>query len=491
MSVIIHKYAREVEPIYSVAAGYQSYYPWSKSFKTETKGSLRRDTMGKKDSQTLYNVTSTSLLGQGMAQYMNASPVLGFYLGNRILSERYKDNEAGYLTRSEADAMTTVFKSQYGGQALPILETYLGRTRPDFTGIMAKSIKTANVPAGEEQYRAVGARKPAKGKYGAQPIDLANAPHFGNIQVTTERLQKNMHHGIYGQLGRDMGKNIAELKQLHHRGIIDRDHMLKEIATDGLNYFKQRVPTWNTALKAIRTDLLESQKRVGAKAISKTLRGTSDDPMVYLKDMSESAQHFMKKKAATIVLQAIGNLRYFGNEGVTYSYAIGPLSHVALGKFIMSPSTFQFDLSKLDTAEVVDGTYDITDMFFANQSSTTRVMDIAEKRAFAHNSFRGAGVAGSTQTNALNSLHSGGELGNSTRLAASIDMFHASKDMHQLITEGLIPEVRKYMKASANKYSSSLLKAHKGSITFSQTKQGWALPYISIFDTAYEKTGQR
>ena len=490
MSVIIHKYAREVEPIYSVAAGYQSYYPWSKNFKTETKGSLRRDTMGKKDSQTLYNLTSTSLLGQGMTQYMNASPVLGFYAGNRILSERYKNNEAGYLTKKEADAMSTVFKSQYGGQALPILETYLGKTRPDFTGIMAKSIKTANVPAGEEQYRAVGARKPAKGKFGAQPIDMANAPHFGHIQVTTERLQKNMHHGIYGQLGGQMSKNIQELKQLHHRGILDRDHMHKEIAKDGLNYFKQRVPTWNTALKAIRTDLLKSQKRVGAKAISKTLRGTSDDPMVYLKDMSKDAQHFMKRKSATIVLQALGNLRYFGSEGVTYSYAIGPLAHVALGKFIMSPSTFQFDLSQLDTAEVVDGTYDITDMFFANESSTVRVMDIAQKRAFANNSFRAAGVTGITQTNTLNSLHSGGELGNSTRLAASIDMFHASKEMHQLITEGIIPEARKYMKRSANKYSSSLLKKHKGSITFSQTKQGWALPYISIFDTAFEKTGK-
>ena len=68
MSVIIHKYSKEVEPIYSVAAGYQSYYPWSKSFKTHTQGSLRRDTMGKKDSQTLYNITSTSLVGQGMHQ---------------------------------------------------------------------------------------------------------------------------------------------------------------------------------------------------------------------------------------------------------------------------------------------------------------------------------------------------------------------------------------------------------------------------------------
>ena len=492
-SVIIHKYAKELEPIYSVAAGYQSYYPWSKNFKTHTKGSLRRDTMGKKDSQTLYNITSTSLVGQGMTQYMNASPVLGFYAGNRVLSERYRDNEAGYLTKTQGDELTSAFKSQYGNKALPILETYLGRTRPEFTGIMAKAIKTSNVPAGEEQFRSVGLRKPAKGKFGAQPIDIANAPHFGHIQVTTERLQKNLHHGIYGKLGRNMGKNITELKELHHRGIIKRDHMLEEIAKDGLNYFKSRIPTWNTALSAIRKDLEDSQKlRPTAKNVSKTLRGTTDDPMVYLKEMTEDAQHFMKQKSATIVLQALGNLRYYGNAGggVTYSYAIGPLTHVAISKFMMNPSTFQFDLAKLDLAEVIDGTYDVTDMFIANESKTLSVMDVAQKRAFAHNAFRGAGATGVTETNSLNTLHAGGQAGNAFRLQASIDMFHASSDMHQLITDGLIPEVRKFMKKSANKYSSSLLKRHKGSITFAGSKQAWALPYISIFDTAFEKTGR-
>ena len=269
--------------------------------------------------------------------------------------------------------------------------------------------------------------------------------------------------------------------------------MLTEIAKDGLNYFKSRIPTWNTALAAIRKDLVESQKlRPTAKNVSKSIRGTSDDPMVYLRKMSADAQHFMKQKAATIVLQALGNLRYYGNSGggVTYSYAIGPLTHVAISKFIMNPSTFQFKLSKLNMAEVVDGTYDITDMFIANEGKTLRVMDVAQKRAFAHNAFRGAGATGVTETNGLNLLHTGGQAGKAARLQASIDMFHASKDMHQLITKGIIPEVRKYMKASANKYSSSLLKKHKGSITFAGSKQGWALPYISIFDTAYEKTGK-
>ena len=223
--------------------------------------------------------------------------------------------------------------------------------------------------------------------------------------------------------------------------------------------------------------------------MSSAIRG-GKDPVLLLQDMADDAQHFLKSKSATIVLQAIGNLRYFGNRGVTYSYGISPYVHVAFSKFVMNPSNFQFELSKLNLAEVVDGTYDVTDKFYAEASSNMSAQNVAEKRAFAHNHYRTSQVVGTTETNALNTAHTGGLVGNSARIQASVDMFHASKDMHKLITKGIIPEVRRRMKQSANKYSSSLLKTHKGSIRFNRGV-GWALPYISIFDTKLEKTGLR
>ena len=54
MSVILHKYGKTVDPIYSVGAGYQAYYPWSQKLSTHVDGSVRRDAMAKKDSQILY-----------------------------------------------------------------------------------------------------------------------------------------------------------------------------------------------------------------------------------------------------------------------------------------------------------------------------------------------------------------------------------------------------------------------------------------------------
>ena len=75
MSVIIHKYGKKVDPIFSIGAGYQAYYPWSKKIQPHTDGSTRRDTMAKKDSQILYY--KTSLMGDalGSINLFNASPV--------------------------------------------------------------------------------------------------------------------------------------------------------------------------------------------------------------------------------------------------------------------------------------------------------------------------------------------------------------------------------------------------------------------------------
>jgi hypothetical protein len=436
--------------------------------------------MGKKNSQVLYNKSTTGLR-------FNAQPVMGFYPGNRILSERFRNDQAGFLSTAQADQMVSNFRTQYKGKTSGILQTYMKGTRPSFKGLMANAVAMSGVPAGEEQTRSIGGTKPKKGKHGAHAIDIANAPHFGHIQVTTERIDKNLHHGIYGKTGRDMGGEIRELKKKHHRGIIDRDTLHKRIAKKGLVYFQQRIPTWNTALSTIRKDLMKKQQKPSAKNMASTIRG--QNPVALLQDMAMDAQHFLKSKSATIVLQAIGNLAYFGNGGVTYSYGISPFAHVAISKFLMNGSTFQFSPSELNLAEVVDGTYDVTDMFFAEASDGLSAHDIASKRAFANNHYRTSQIVGLTETNALNGAHVGGQVANSARLQASVDMLHASKDMHKFITKGIIPEVRRYMKKSANQYSSSMLSTHKGSIRFSNNKFGWALPYISVFDTKLEKTG--
>ena len=131
-------------------------------------------------------------------------------------------------------------------------------------------------------------------------------------------------------------------------------------------------------------------------------------------------------------------------------------------------------------------------MFISQASSALSTMDVSMKRAFAHNNFRITQSEQTIDTNSLNSGHTGGQLANHSRFMASIDMFHASKDMHDLITKGIIPEVREAFDKEAGKYTSQNLMKHRGSIKFGDKgKFGWALPYISVFDTKLEKTGQR
>ena len=181
MSVIITKYGKQLEPISSVGAGYQIYFPRALDATRYIKGNLREDTMGKKDPQLLFYQSATG-------SEFNAQPIYGFYPGNYILSERYRDVDAGYLSTKDADSLVSNFRTQQAGKASTLLRAYLGSTRPDFRGVIPDAIRTSAVDAGEEQFRAVGGTEAAAGKHGAKNIDLVNVPQFGNVPVSYTHL---------------------------------------------------------------------------------------------------------------------------------------------------------------------------------------------------------------------------------------------------------------------------------------------------------------
>ena len=134
----------------------------------------------------------------------------------------------------------------------------------------------------------------------------------------------------------------------------------------------------------------------------------------------------------------------------------------------------------------MSGVFDFTDMQYDMVGS---VQQVAMARSFAHTAFTVQGVEGKTELNALNSGHVGGQFGNHIRFMSSIDFVHASENMHQLITEGIIPEVHKVMDKAGKKYSSNRLSEFNTPVNVEGRKFGWALPYITIFDTELEKFG--
>lgn len=483
MNPILRKYSESLEPISSVGAGYQIYFPRALNAERYITGSLREDTMGKKDSQTLFHQSATG-------STINAQAVKGFYPGNYILSERFRDDDAGYLSTRDADSLVSAFRTQQAGQASTLLRTYLGSTRPDFQGVIPDAIRTSRVDAGEEQYRAVGGTKAAAGKFGAKNIDLVKVPGLGNVQVTTEKLTHGGHHGLYGKHHKKMQTEIRTARTNFKTHKSDTK-MYTEIAEAGLKYFKNSVPTWNKALASVKKELQRVGKGVNQQSLSKEVRNIKTDAKPdreakkAISRMSTSAVQFQTEQASKIVLQALGNLQYFGDGGVMYSYQLEPYVYAAFGQFVMNPETYQFDTNQLDIAQIVSGVYDFTDLQYTLVGDA---QSVAMQRAFANNHSRVVGAGGKTKTNEINVGHAGGQFANHNRFMSSIDMVHASKDMHKFITKGLIPEVRKHMKAINQQYSSSKLTGNADRVPF-RRGWGWALPYISIFDTEMEKFG--
>ena len=483
MNVIHQKYGQTLEPIFSVGAGYQIYFPRIRDTRAITVGNLREDTMGKKDSQILFHQSATG-------SRFNAQPVLGFYPGNYMLSQRFRDDQAGFLSTRDADSLISNFKTQQMGKSKVILERYLGSVKPDFQGVIPDAIRTSKVDAGEEQYRAVGGTKAAAGKYGAKSVDLVKVPGLGNVQVTTQKLTLKGHHGLYGKHHSKMQSEI-KMARSRFKSHKNDDKLYNDIAKAGLKYFKSSVPTWNKALAAIKRELENAGKTVTASSLSKEIRNIKADTKPdrvakkAISRMSTSAAHFQAKEASKIALQAIGNLQYFGDTGVLYSYQLEPYVYAAFGQFIMNPNTYQFNTAALDVARIVSGVYDLTDMQYNMVGSA---QSVAMQRAFANSHFRVTGVEGKTKTNEINTGHTGGQFANHARFMSSIDLVHADKQMHQFITKGLIPEVRKHIRKSGQHFSSSKLSLFSDRVPF-RRGWGWALPYISIFDTEMEKFG--
>tara|TARA_R100001509_G_scaffold158022_1_gene122733 strand:- start:115 stop:1587 length:1473 start_codon:yes stop_codon:yes gene_type:complete len=484
-NLIYKKYGQQLEPIFSVGAGYQGYFPKS-GRQSVTVGNLREDIMGKKDTQILFYESK-------YGDKENATKVEGFYPGNYILSQRYLDTDAGYLTTSEKDSFISNFKTTVAGKAGTLLNEYTDNIQPDFKGLMPRALKTAQVDAGEEQYKVVGGEQSPQGKFGAKNIDMVKVPGLGNVQVTTSKLTHKGHHGLYGKHHTNMQTKITTAKK-NFKKHGNEEKLYKDIARAGLTYFRNSITTWNKALASVKKELENASIPVNEGTMSREIRDIKSDTKYdrtgdarrAISRMSTSAAHFQTAQASKIVLQALGNLQHFGDTGVMYSYQLEPYVYAAFGQFIMDEASYQFDRSKLDTGLVMSGVYDMTDMQYDMVGS---VQQVAMSRAFAHTAFSVQGVEGKTELNALNTGHAGGQFGNHIRFMSSIDFKHASDNMHQAITQGIIPEVKKVMDKAGKKYSSSRLTQFNTKVPFMPNKAGWALPYITIFDTELEKFG--
>lgn len=464
------------QPIVSAMAGYQRYFSKTPEQQPLTLNIDQRGAFSK--SFSLYKV--------------NGRPEQGLYLGNHILLNYYKP--VGTLSTDEANQMTEAFSRRFSGTE--ILDRVVKQVGYDSSGAAFRGqgkIAVSPVAAAEEQTPAVGGKLPVRGKTVAQPVDITNA--FGNFQVTTSKLEKVGHHGIYGTAGTQLQNKISKIRKQFDGANKNDDKMYQRMADEGFNYFKARFPQWNAALRKIQAQkkYRSGIKMRGAVAASvsgggMSIQGVAADGLNQAVGLSTG---FFNQGAAELTKTALGNMRYYNpSQGVSYTFVLDPYRHAIIQKFVMkSKPIYQWDQSALkkELTEVIEA-YAVTDEMYKDSGGFASAYDVTSRRAHAHTAYRANKTATTTELMKFATLSTGAQTTNSGRIFPSIDMVHADKELSRNIKKVLLPQVRDTASKAHKKFSASVLGKPR-SFTFGN-KIGWAAPYAAFTDYGFEAFGE-
>jgi len=488
------------EEIVSVLTGYQRYFAKRNSrFQVYS----RRNPISERFK--MYDVAFSS----GAKQQRDA-----VYVGNHVALYHYPNT--GTITPAEEKQLTNSFVLKYPAKGRENLQKIVG----DIQSNKLISTGVQNVPSPEEQMGTMdvasvgGFNVPLKRRPGeAQPTDIRGefkaAGKFkatSGFQVTTQRLDDPGHHGIYGKGGSRLRTEIQGIRQQGGKDVNDR------IAKAGLAYFKGRLPQWNAALKRIQNPRVKGRTASGftqgnalgirdkIKGLTAGAGGGVQIPQLqqYFKGMMAGSTGFFNQSAAQVTSTALGNPEFFTNTGVSYTFVIDPYAHAVLQNFRMKRSgagnKIQWDTNALKHAFAVKGLM-ATDEYFKIVGAVERQNDAAVKRVHAQTMARANKTATSTTIGAMQSANVGDLKTKSTRFHASIDLFHADKDMGSLIKEGLIPFFKEEYAKNIKKFSEQYIGRPESIAGFPTRDMGrtsfkaWAAPYISITDYSYEAYG--
>ena len=492
------------EPIISLVGGYQRFFTKKGRDTPHTFFSSSGNPSNLKSSQILYKQYTDNV--------SNAVGIKGFYTGNFVAAQVYAPEEVGAISKRNAESLEQVFFNQYRNKASGIVAKYMEDLSPRFEGVMREAIRISKVDTGEEQHRAIGARASPKPQHGrAEKVDLVGVPKLGSVQVTTRRLDRNSHHGIYGLFGKKLVEDIQYIRTNYKSMKMNKKQRDQAIADKGLQYFQGRLPTWNTALKKIRNDIIKAGKTPTAGTMRKQVFGIKSDKIspdernlmkneldarYFAELVSSGPEIFAHRGAAEVVLQSLGNISLYNTDGVAYSYPINPYTYAVISQFLMT-DVFEYQQSALKHAEVVDSSFDVTDSYFAEASDNLTKHDVAMKRNFAHNQHMITKQTGSTETMSLNTALTGGLYKDTGRLQGSVDLQHVDKELAKFIKKGLIPAAQKKASKEAKKFRNQFLnKFPQEQIYFPKVSGrgnkigfAWATPYIGAIDAEKTKFG--
>ena len=462
------------QPIISVLAGYQRFVARRESKKQFVKSVRSR----RSKPFDLYR--------------LNGKAIQGSYVGNHIVAQHY--SPVGNINKKQLEGFNSAFRNLVTNSNVTRLNKLLTKYQNPKT---YQNIKVTGGGSGspEEQTSAIGSKSPRITRRPGQAQEVDIREPFGNFQVTTQRLDDPTHHSIFGQAGRNLSRELKDIrKRFEGRPDAERE-MHQQMAEKGYEYFKGRLPQWNVVLDKIQT----SSRGIGPANVSirdslvqqMSGGGIQTKSAVALQGMFKNTTGFMGEGTAQITSTALGNMQEFG-QGVSYTFVIDPYTHAVIQQFKMEnrQGRLRWAVSALrrNLTEVVYS-YMATDEKFKSLNNLSNY-DNASRRFFAEVSNRGNKNKHTTEVGKLNAVATGLERVKGGRYTANIDMVHANKTMARHIKNELLPALKRDLAKDAKKYT----KKHvgepidlSGSLMHGNSlNRLWAAPYLSVADYGFE-----
>ena len=462
------------QPIISVLAGYQRFVARRESKKQFVKSVRSR----RSKPFNLYR--------------LNGKAIQGSYVGNHIVAQHY--SPVGNINKKQLEGFNSAFRNLVTNSNVTRLNKLLTKYQNPKT---YQNIKVTGGGSGspEEQTSAIGSKSPRITRRPGQAQEVDIREPFGNFQVTTQRLDDPTHHSIFGQAGRNLSRELKDIrKRFEGRPDAERE-MHQQMAEKGYEYFKGRLPQWNVVLDKIQT----SSRGIGPANVSirdslvqqMSGGGIQTKSAVALQGMFKNTTGFMGEGTAQITSTALGNMQEFG-QGVSYTFVIDPYTHAVIQQFKMEnrQGRLRWAVSALrrNLTEVVYS-YMATDEKFKSLNNLSNY-DNASRRFFAEVSNRGNKNKHTTEVGKLNAVATGLERVKGGRFTANIDMVHANKTMARHIKNELLPALKRDLAKDAKKYT----KKHvgepidlSGSLMHGNSlNRLWAAPYLSVADYGFE-----
>ena len=461
------------QPLISILAGYQRFVGRDGSerpFSTSTrKGRTRRI--------PIYRV--------------NGKTKFTSYVGNHIIAQVYKPIEN--ITKKEEQDSATNFVNQTKNLTSSIISKIARRYTNKKTYDKIQVV-TGGSGSPEEQVLAVGGTPTKHGGAEHQPVDI-KAP-FGNFEVTTQRLDKVGHHGIYGDQGDRLAKDISSIRE-RYAGLPHKEvDMHYDIAYEGYQYFRDRIRRFNKGLEALQKSHTDKGKLMSPSALRSKVNSIPTAVKGASADLANITSGFAQRAGREFVAHAIGNFPDFRN-GVSYTFPIDPYAHAVIQKFMMkrnSKGAIIYDESALSRNKTeVLYSYMATDELFKAYNAGYTNEDVAARRFFAAISARANKDVTTTSIGQLTKVNTGINTLNAKTYTPSIDLLNANSDMARHIKNVLLPKISEGLR----KDSKSYIKTQLGDsidVTGSVLRQGrkakiWAAPYLGVADYGFEAFG--